>query len=149
MWCEEELFDGTMRNVRQRGILKRLGVFDTLIYTDGGSRGNGSAAQSGYGSFLVDGESSLHRAEFGNCTNNEAEYRSLIAALRYCLAQGIKNPTVRMDSALVVNQVNGSWKCKEPHLRPLLEQAQELAAQCPTFQLEWCAREEIVEFLGH
>jgi probable phosphoglycerate mutase len=97
----------------------------------------------------VDGESLPHHSEFGNCTNNEAEYRSLIAALRYCLAQGINDPTIRMDSALVVNQVNGGWKCKMPHLRPLLDQVHALAAHCASFHLEWCAREEVIEFLGH
>jgi probable phosphoglycerate mutase len=124
-------------------------ILDTLLYVDGGSRGNGSATQAGYGSFLVDGEPMPHRLEFGNCTNNEAEYRALIAALEYCAAQGIRVPTIRMDSALVVNQVNGGWKCKMPHLRPLLDQVHVLAARCSTFQLEWCSREEIVEFLGH
>ena len=124
-------------------------VLDTLLYVDGGSRRNGDESQEGYGSFLVDGEQTPHRLDFGNCTNNEAEYRALIAALEYCAAQGIRVPTIRMDSALVVNQVKGRWKCKMPHLRPLLDQAHALAAQFPMFSLEWCARDEIFTFLGH
>ena len=124
-------------------------VLDTLLYVDGGSRRNGDESQEGYGSFLVDGEQTPHRLEFGSCTNNEAEYRALIAALEYCAAKGIRVPTVRMDSALVVNQVKGRWKCKMRHLRPLLDLVHVLVAQFAEFRLEWRDHDEIFTFLGH
>jgi ribonuclease HI len=52
-------------------------------------------------------------------TNNEAEYLSLIGGLEKAAELGIANLTVMGDSMLVVNQVNGKWKVKMPHLARL------------------------------
>lgn len=54
-----------------------------------------------------------------HCTNNEAEYRSLIRALETTVALGIPRVSVFMDSKLVVKQVNGEWKINFPHLQAL------------------------------
>ena len=59
--------------------------FDYHILFDGGSRGNGTATQEGYGSYLIVNargqRQPVQRREFGNVTCNEAEYRTLLSAL--------------------------------------------------------------------
>lgn len=54
--------------------------------------------------------------EIPYCTNNEAEYKSLIRALQ---ENSQANVTIFMDSKLIVNQVNGLWKINYPHLQKL------------------------------
>ena len=120
-----------------------------LVYVDGGSRGNGTVNQSGYGSFLIDGELEAHRFELGSCTNNVAEYQSLLVALRYCIERRYGSLEIRMDSALVVNQVMGGWQCRQLHLQVLLREVQDLLTQIPNVRLVQVEREEIMMFLGH
>lgn len=55
----------------------------------------------------------------GNQSNNEAEYEALIAALLICSMSDFAAPNIYSDSSVVVNQVNGIWKCRSPHLYPL------------------------------
>ena len=65
--------------------------------------------------------------EIGNGTNNEAEYYSLIKLLEEIRRRGIKNVHVQGDSALVVNQVNGAWKAKDPRMKELRDHALRVA----------------------
>lgn len=58
----------------------------------------------------------------GHGTNNEAEYRSLIKLMEEAKKRGIKKLHVQGDSALVVNQVTGTWKCKDPRMKQLRAQ---------------------------
>ncbi|MGX9889620.1 bifunctional RNase H/acid phosphatase [Streptomyces sp. NPDC002276] len=114
-----------------------------IVEADGGSRGNPGPA--GYGSLVIDattGETLVEAAEYiGVATNNVAEYRGLIAALR---AAHALDPTarihVRMDSKLVVEQMSGRWKIKHPDMKPL---AAEAGAVFPVDQVtyEWIPRE--------
>jgi len=55
----------------------------------------------------------------GRRTNNEAEYEALITGLLMCTMSNYKDPIFYSDSAVVVNQINGSWKCKNINLLPL------------------------------
>jgi len=61
----------------------------------------------------------------GKGTNNIAEYTALNEALLYIYQQTIKNCVIHSDSKLMVNQVNGNWKCKDSTLLPLCIKAQE------------------------
>lgn len=95
------------------------------IYTDGGARGNPGPA--GIGASLLDD----HGTEFaavseyiGEQTNNYAEYTALIRALEELYKKlGDKTKEaqveVRMDSELVVRQLSGVYKVKEPTLKEL------------------------------
>jgi len=91
-----------------------------IIYTDGGSRGNPGPSAAG---FVVGGR---EYGEFlGKQTNNYAEYMAVILALKKARALIGKKKTketeieVRADSELVVKQLNGEYKIKEPDLKPL------------------------------
>jgi len=58
----------------------------------------------------------------GHGTNNEAEYNSLLKLMEEIKKRGIINIHIQGDSALVVNQVNGLWKCKDPRMKQLRSQ---------------------------
>ncbi len=104
------------------------------IHTDGGARGNpGSAAVGVVIEEVSDaGESTI--ASFGKTigetTNNVAEYTAVVEALTWVrdhLSKRTNNKKNQpifiqflLDSLLVVNQLNGKFKIKEPHLRELL-----------------------------
>lgn len=59
-------------------------------------------------------------------TNNEAEYHSLISALKLSMAKNMNNISVYMDSKLIVNQVQNKWKINFPHLQELKNEIDEL-----------------------
>ncbi len=130
----------------------------TLIF-DGGSLGNPGP---GYGSYVlirnVDGAQRMERLDFGEeMTNNEAEYRTLIAGLQDIVStieRAGHDPSafsieVRGDSRLILNQVAGDWKVRQAHLRPLCDRARELLHRFGEFQLTWQERAESVDTLGH
>jgi ribonuclease HI len=133
---------------------------DYRIIFDGGSKNNGSHDAEGYGSYQlsVAGKREIKRLQFpAGTTNNEAEYQSLIAALEDLLgriqhanrAAGDFTLEIRGDSALVINQVQGTWKTRQKHLRPLRDRAQAIIALFKEVEFVWQPREETVEVLGH
>ena len=129
----------------------------TLVF-DGGSYGNPG---KGYGSYAVcRGREKPHieRLEFGDgITNNVAEYRTLIAGLEGLLdmiqESGLVasevSVEVRGDSRLVLNQVEGNWRVRQPHLRPLRDRARALLRQFGHTRLTWQSRKRSVDLLGH
>ncbi|GKA56023.1 reverse transcriptase domain-containing protein [Tanacetum coccineum] len=56
-----------------------------------------------------------------DATNNEAEYKALIAGLRIAKQMGVKNLQANVDSRLVANQVNGTYIAKEADMIRYLE----------------------------
>lgn len=103
---------------------------EIVVYCDGGSRGN--PGPSAIGAVVLDPASDPPRRlatvseRIGITTNNVAEYRALIAGLEAAAPYRARRMRVRADSKLVIEQVKGTWKVKQPHLRPLLEQARGL-----------------------
>jgi ribonuclease HI len=104
-----------------------------VAYTDGGARGNPGPAA--YGVVIQDktGREVATLSDYlGHQTNNFAEYQALIAALEYAIQHGEKALKVVSDSELLVRQINGIYKVKNPTLRDLHARAQQLIRQ-----LEW------------
>jgi ribonuclease HI len=98
-----------------------------LIFADGASRGN--PGRAAIGAVLKDGEGNVIcriSREIGIATNNQAEYRALIAALAEALRLGARQVDIRMDSELVVRQACGQYRVKNAGLRPLHEAAMKL-----------------------
>lgn len=125
------------------------------IVFDGGSLGNPG---QGYGSYVIrcgNEEIERRRLDFGDrVTNNQAEYRTLIAALESLLrlvgaGAGQTNVIVGGDSQLVINQVNGSWKVKHADLQPLRQRAADLLSRFGSRHLTWHRRSRSVRELGH
>lgn len=104
------------------------------IYIDGGARGNPGPA--GFGLVVYDLQNNLvHQScQFlGIKTNNEAEYSGLINALNWINTNASQLKVARLlfysDSELVVRQIQGRYKVKAPHLKPLYQTAINLLAQ--------------------
>lgn len=114
----------------------------TCGYFDGASRGN--PGEAGAGACLIDEGGGLlwECAEYlGEKTNNEAEYEALILLLEEMRRRGIEGIRVYGDSRLVINQVLGTWKIREPRLKPLAERAKELVAALQA-KPRWVPRSE-------
>lgn len=74
-----------------------------------------------------------------------AEYRALIRGLEAARSRGIGHLRVCLDSALLVNQLNGRWGVKAEHLKPLHEQAASLIQQFADVKIAWVPREANAE----
>ena len=92
-----------------------------IIYTDGGARGNPGPAGAG---FVIKNEgktiASVGKYLGDKLTNNWAEYEALVLALQEAKKRGLvgKDIEVRMDSELIVKQINGEYQVKEETLWP-------------------------------
>lgn len=112
-----------------------------IAHTDGGARGNPGPA--GYGVVIHDeqGQKVAGLSKYlGHQTNNFAEYQALIAALEYAVEHGPKALKVISDSELLVRQMKGVYKVKEPTLRDLHARASELARELDWFEVEHVLR---------
>jgi ribonuclease HI len=86
-------------------------------YFDGGARGNPGVA-----------------------TNNMAEYRGLLAALRWAVDHGVTALHVRGDSLLLVQQMRGVYRVKNEGLLPLYREARHLCARIGQVSFEHIPR---------
>ena len=114
-----------------------------IANVDGGARGNPGSA--GYGAIIKDAHGQVLAelyAGIGINTNNVAEYRGLIAALEWALANGHTRLHIKSDSQLVVQQMLGAYKVKHPGLLPLYQLACRLAAQVGHVTFEHVRREQ-------
>jgi probable phosphoglycerate mutase len=110
---------------------------------DGGSRGNpGPAAwavavldESGG---CVEG----HHGSLGRATNNVAEYRALLEALRLAEERAAEDVAIQADSELVVRQILGRYKVKHPDLKPLFEEAKRRIGRFRSFGIRHVPRGE-------
>jgi ribonuclease HI len=116
----------------------------TLVaHIDGGARGNPGPA--GYGVHLKDTEANVV-AEIsrylGHRTNNFAEYSALLAALEYSLAHDWLALRVISDSELLVKQINGEYKVRNPDLKELYDRAKSLARKLKSFSIRHVLRSQ-------
>jgi len=114
-----------------------------VAHSDGGARGNPGPA--GYGVVIRDqsGKKVAHLSEYlGHQTNNFAEYQGLIAALEFAVKHGPKALKLISDSELLVRQIKGIYKVKNPALKDLHARAKELIAQLDWFQIGHALREQ-------
>jgi len=99
-----------------------------VAYIDGGARGNPGPAGFGVRIERADGTLVEEFCEsIGTATNNVAEYRALIAALEWAKAHDERELHVRSDSLLLVQQMRGMFKVKNPGLQPLHAKSRLLA----------------------
>jgi ribonuclease HI len=113
-----------------------------IAHSDGGARGNPGPA--GYGVVIQDeaGHKVAVLSQYlGHQTNNFAEYQGLIAALEFALQHGPKALKVVSDSELLVRQIKGIYKVKNPTLQDLHARAKELIAQLDWFSIDHALRE--------
>lgn len=113
------------------------------IQFDGGSRGNPGPAGIGVVLRAEDGTPLVTLGRFiGRATNNVAEYRALITGLEKAVELGAKRIVVRGDSELIVRQMLGVYRVKNPDLRELYQEAQALYRRFEQAKIEHNYREK-------
>jgi ribonuclease HI len=114
-----------------------------IVETDGAARGNPGLAGAGV---IVKDEHGRRLETIGKflgvTTNNQAEYRALIEGLQAAARHQPECVTVRMDSELVVRQMNGQYRVRHPELLPLYAQAVELAMALPNVTFQYVPRDQ-------
>lgn len=115
------------------------------LYTDGGARGNPGPAA--YGFVVQDVTSSAVKLlekcgnYLGVCTNNQAEYAGLLAGLNWVVTHHPDSQlSIFMDSLLIVNQVKGLFKIKNPALLPKYQEVRGLLSQLPGYTISYLPR---------
>ncbi|HEX4015081.1 MAG TPA: ribonuclease HI family protein [Candidatus Cybelea sp.] len=100
---------------------------DATLFADGGSRGNPGPAAGAAVLFGPHGETLQEISEYlGIATNNVAEWTGLLLGLQAATEHGIRRLAVRLDSELVVKQLRGEYRVKNPGLLPLYQRARVL-----------------------
>jgi ribonuclease HI len=153
----EQVIPASGATVREVGLEPARAVpgADYTVVFDGGSLGNPG---KGYGSYEIagpDGTVAARQVQFGNdMTNNQAEFRAVIAALEDLLERvgpraDSLSVAVRGDSQLVIRGLTGEWRVKHVGLQPLHRRAADLLRQFGNVDLAWHPRRESVRTFGH
>ncbi len=104
---------------------------------DGGSRGNPGPAGIGVVIRAADGTPLVTLGRYiGRATNNVAEYRALITALEQAKTLGAKKIVIRGDSELIIKQMRGEYRVKNPDMKQLYDEAQFLLHQFDQAKIE-------------
>jgi ribonuclease HI len=120
----------------------RTSGFAIKANIDGGARGNPGPAA--YGVVVRDpkGEIIDELAEYlGIQTNNFAEYSGLLAALQYAVREKHSSLKVLSDSELLVKQMKGQYRVKNPGLLELYDRARVLVRKLERFSIDHVLRE--------
>lgn len=98
-----------------------------VVYTDGAARGNPGPAGAGACIRTPSGKLLTERARYlGEATNNVAEYRALLLGLEEAARLGAGKVELRSDSELVIRQMRGEYRVRNPALRELHSRARSL-----------------------
>jgi ribonuclease HI len=121
----------------------RLSVNKVIICTDGAARGNPGPAAIG-ATLKDDKGNPIARISrrIGITTNNQAEYRAIIAALEKAIKLGARYVELYADSELVVKQLNGRYKVKKSALRQLYQEVIQLIGSLEGFTIAYIPREQ-------
>ena len=118
------------------------------LYCDGASRGNPGPASIGAILLKENQEEPVATVSeaIGTATNNEAEYRSLLAGTRAFLNMVGAELTdsllqIRMDSELVVKQIKGEYRVKNEKLKSFYTDIKSVLAQIPNWNIQHVRRE--------
>ncbi|HOA18589.1 MAG TPA: ribonuclease HI family protein [bacterium] len=122
------------------------------IFTDGGSRGNPGPAAIGVVIKEKSGKKIYNIGRYiGISTNNDAEYKALLEGLSY-LVEHFKvksaekkmglNVSCFLDSELVVKQMNGEYKVKNPNIKTLWKKIKELERRFSSIEYVHIPREK-------
>jgi len=114
-----------------------------VLYSDGGSRGNPGPSAAGF--VIMDSETGQVIEEggvyLGITTNNQAEYHGLRLGVERAIEKGILTLECRLDSQLVVNQVNGNYHIKNQDLWPIYERVKSYTPQFEKILFVYIPRE--------
>ncbi len=125
---QEDITDKSIKSIKKEHV--DTGLADVVIFADGGSRGNPGPSASGF--VIMDSENNVlaRGGEYlGITTNNQAEYHGVRLGLEKALEMGLKSVDFRLDSMLVVNQMNGVYTIKNRDLWPINERIRDLMSK--------------------
>lgn len=111
-------------------------------HTDGASKGNPGDAAIGFTIEKDDVTLEEHCEYIGQATNNVAEYRACIAALDRMRELGATDVVIHSDSELLVKQINGLYRVKNPGLIPLYSEVMKSAGGFTSFTARHVPRGE-------
>ena len=112
-------------------------------FIDGAARGNPGPAGAGvYVSAEGDLPAEEHFEALGHTTNNVAEYRALLLALKRAAERSASDVSIASDSLLLVQQMLGRYRVKAPNLQPLHAEAFERAKAFRRFSIAHVPRED-------
>jgi ribonuclease HI len=113
------------------------------LYFDGSCINNPNGQSTSAFVLFKDGVVLVSKAiKNGIGSSNQSEYNGLIVGLKECLKRHIVKVDVLSDSMLVVQQMKGNWRVKNPRIKELYEEAKFLEEQIGDVQYRWINREE-------
>jgi ribonuclease HI len=113
------------------------------IHTDGAARGNPGPA--GAGAFIQDEQGAVVSEDcryLGEATNNVAEYEALLLGLERARELGARQLEIRTDSQLVVRQLTGQYRVRNPVLQRLHARVRQLADEFESVAYRHVPREQ-------
>lgn len=126
---QEEITEKSIEEIKHNDVLDTSSSRVT-VYSDGGSRGNPGPSAAGYVIINDKQEVIAQGGEYlGITTNSQAEYQGVRIGLEKALELGYTQVDFRIDSMLVVNQMNGIYKIKNRELWPINERIRELVTK--------------------
>ena len=117
-----------------------------VIFTDGAAEPNPGPAA--IGAIIKDKQGRLITTiarSIGRATNNQAEYKAIIAALEHAITLGANQVEIHSDSELVVRQINGEYRVKKATLKPLYQQVKQLLGLLEGFTTTHIPRQQNTE----
>jgi ribonuclease HI len=139
LFCQEhvldnsELAEGKEESNREREVDTPCPQCWTLLF-------DGSKSQEvlGVGCILIDPKGKHHflsyRLEF-ECTNNTAEYESLVQGLKKAIDLNVKELKVFKDSEIIIRQVRNTIHCNSPHLKNYQQEVHRLIEHFEAFNI--------------
>ena len=117
-----------------------------IIHADGASLGN--PGQAAIGATIKDEQGRLVARisqRIGRATNNQAEYRAIVAALEEATKLGAKQVDINLDSELVVRQISGQYRVRKASLKPLYYRVKQLQGLLKGFTINYVPRWQNIE----
>lgn len=115
---------------------------EVVVSTDGGARGNPGPAGIGAAITTRSGRLLAQVSEaIGHATNNVAEYTAVVRGLERAAELGARRVRVRADSQLLVEQLKGVYRVKNPTLQRLHAEVRALVRRFERVTFEHVPRE--------
>ncbi len=111
------------------------------LYFDGSARPNPGDMKIGF-VLKVNGDVVRVSKEMGEGTNNVAEYLALLEGLKKALEMGIDEIDIYGDSTLVIEQIRGNFRVRNPRLKELHSEVVRLLGEFKKWRIEWIPEDE-------
>jgi len=126
--------------------LKKGELTDVVVWTDGAAKGNPGPSAIGIVFEKPDGTAVGKYAEaIGEATNNQAEYKAVIKAAEICVKWGVERFSLKSDSELIVKQLKGQYRVKNPEILKLYTELMRSLRKFKSWKADHVRREKNIE----